>query len=64
MEINSFAEIYFDAEATQDKLHAALSPIVDRYLSGGEKERIYIALHRQVKRFFQQQAVSVSYAHS
>lgn len=39
-EINSFAEIYFDPKAAQDKLHAALSPIVDRYLSAGEKERI------------------------
>ena len=30
-EVTNFALIYFNPKATQDKLHAALAPIVDRY---------------------------------
>ncbi len=30
-EINRFANIYFDPKGTQDKLHAALAPAIDRY---------------------------------
>jgi type I restriction enzyme, R subunit len=30
-EVEKFAAIYFDAKATQDKLQAALAPVVDRY---------------------------------
>ncbi|MCL5952081.1 MAG: type I restriction endonuclease [Chloroflexi bacterium] len=30
-EVNQFANIYFDPKGTADKLHAALSPVTDRY---------------------------------
>ncbi len=29
--MDRFASIYFDPKATQDKLFAALAPVVDRY---------------------------------
>ncbi len=39
-EINRFAMVYFDPKGTQDRLHAALQPAVDRYLAAGEDERV------------------------
>ncbi|TKS60767.1 MAG: restriction endonuclease subunit R [Nitrospira sp.] len=39
-EIKRFATIYFDPKGTQDLLHAALQPAVDRYLAVGEDERV------------------------
>ena len=38
-EVNRFAEIYFDAKGTQDKLYAALEPVIERYKEalGGER---------------------------
>ncbi len=38
-EINRFAEIYFDPKGTQDKLHAALVPAVDRFKAAEEDAR-------------------------
>ena len=34
-----FAAVYFDPKGTQDRLHAALQPAVDRYLAAGEEEQ-------------------------
>lgn len=39
-DINRFAAVYFDPKGTQDLLHAALQPAVDRYLAAGEDERV------------------------
>lgn len=39
-EVNQFATIYFDPKATQDKLHAALTPIVDRYKAASKEEQV------------------------
>ncbi|MGH7258684.1 MAG: type I restriction enzyme subunit R domain-containing protein, partial [Nitrospiraceae bacterium] len=39
-EINRFAKVYFDPKGTQDLLHAALQPAVDRYLAADEEERV------------------------
>jgi type I restriction enzyme, R subunit len=39
-EVNRFATIYFDPKATQDKLHAALTAVVDRYQAADEEERV------------------------
>lgn len=39
-EINRFATVYFDPKGTQDLLHAALQPAVDRYLTASEDERV------------------------
>ncbi len=39
-DINRFATVYFDPKSTQDLLHAALQPAVDRYLAANEEERI------------------------
>jgi type I restriction enzyme R subunit len=38
-EINRFANIYFDPKGTQDKLHAALAPAVDRYNAASKEEQ-------------------------
>lgn len=38
-DLNVFAGVYFDPRATQDKLHAALAPVVDRYKDADEEER-------------------------
>ena len=37
-EVNRFASTYFDPKGTQDKLHVALQPAVDRYLLATEEE--------------------------
>lgn len=39
-EINRFATVYFDPKGTQDLLHAALQPAVDRYMDATEDERV------------------------
>jgi type I restriction enzyme R subunit len=39
-EINRFATVYFDPNGTQDLLHAALQPAVDRYSDATEDERV------------------------
>ncbi len=39
-EVNRFAQLYYDPKATQDKLHAALAPVVDRYQAASEEERL------------------------
>lgn len=38
-EVNRFAVLYFAAKGTQDKLYAALEPIVERYKEGLDGER-------------------------
>ncbi|MEK7287114.1 MAG: type I restriction endonuclease subunit R, partial [Elusimicrobiota bacterium] len=38
-EVDRFAQIWFDPQATQDKLHAVLAPAIDRYLAASEEER-------------------------
>ncbi len=38
-EIRRFANIYFDPKGTQDKLHAALAPVVDRYRAVSKEEQ-------------------------
>jgi len=38
-EVNRFAEIYFDPRGTQDKLYAALAPVVARYNEALEQEK-------------------------
>ena len=38
-EVDRFAEIYFSAKGTQDKLHAALVPVVDRYSGAPEEDK-------------------------
>lgn len=39
-EVNRFATVYFDPKGTQDQLHAALQPAVDRYLAADEDDRV------------------------
>lgn len=39
-EINHFAEIYFNPKATQGMLHAALDPIVDRFVAVDEDQQV------------------------
>jgi len=39
-EVNQFAAVYFDPKGTQDRLHAALQPAVDRYLAASEDDRV------------------------
>ncbi len=39
VEINNFARLYFDPRGTQDKLYAALTPIVDRYREVSDEDR-------------------------
>ena len=38
-DVNRFGAAYFDPRATQDRLHAALQPAVDRYLAATEEEQ-------------------------
>ena len=38
-EVNHFAALYFDKQGTQDKLYAALAPVVDRFKEAPEEER-------------------------
>jgi len=38
-EVNRFAGFYFNPRATQDKLHAALTPAVERYTAAPEADR-------------------------
>ena len=38
-DVNRFATIYFDSKATQDKLYAALTPVVDRYKEALDEEK-------------------------
>jgi type I restriction enzyme R subunit len=38
-DINAFARVYFDAKATQDRLYAALAPVVDRFRELSKDER-------------------------
>jgi len=44
-EVHNFAEIYFSSKGTQDKLHAALTPVVDRYLAASEDEQVEFRGH-------------------
>uniref|UniRef100_A0A7V4G6J3 Type I restriction endonuclease subunit R n=1 Tax=Desulfobacca acetoxidans TaxID=60893 RepID=A0A7V4G6J3_9BACT len=39
-EIDRFAQIYFNPKATQDKLHAALAPAVDRFHDATKEEQV------------------------
>jgi type I restriction enzyme R subunit len=39
-DVNAFANVYFDAKATQDRLYAALAPLVERFRQMSEEERI------------------------
>lgn len=39
-EVNRFAEVYFNPKGTQDKLHAALAPAVERYKDAGQADRV------------------------
>jgi type I restriction enzyme R subunit len=38
-EVNRFANIYFDPKGTQDKLHAALAPTIDRYNASTKEDQ-------------------------
>ena len=38
-EINRFAALYFDVKGTQDKLYAALEPVVERYKEAHDEEK-------------------------
>ncbi len=38
-DVEKFATIYYDPKATQDRLHAALTPIVERYEEAEEQEQ-------------------------
>jgi type I restriction enzyme R subunit len=38
-EVNQFAVVYFDPKGTQEKLHAALQPAIDRYMAVVEEEK-------------------------
>jgi type I restriction enzyme R subunit len=38
-DLTAFARINFDPKATQDKLHAALAPVMDRYREAEDEER-------------------------
>jgi len=44
-EVDHFAEIYFSPKGTQDKLHGALVPIVDRYSGVPEEDRVEFRGH-------------------
>jgi len=49
-EVNRFAEVYFNPKGTQDKLHAALAPAVERYkaaASPGQDDRAAFRGHLQ-----------------
>src|SRR5205807_6032637 len=38
-EVNRFAALYFDTQGTQDKLYAALEPVVERYKEAVDEEK-------------------------
>jgi len=38
-EVQAFARVYFDAKATQDRLHAVLAPLVERFKALPEEEQ-------------------------
>src|SRR5207244_62456 len=38
-DLNRYAGVYFDPRATQNKLHAALAPVVDRYGEAEHQEK-------------------------
>ena len=38
-EVDRFAEIYFSSKGTQDKLHALLAPVVERFNAGSDEDR-------------------------
>lgn len=38
-DVTAFAKVYFDRKATQDRLYAALAPVVERFLALPEAER-------------------------
>lgn len=44
-EIDRFASIYFDPKGSQDRLHAALQPAVDRYLAASDDDRVAFRGH-------------------
>ncbi len=46
-DLKSFASVYFDPKGTQDRLHAALQPAVDRYLAASADERTGFRGHLQ-----------------
>src|SRR5262249_28277978 len=39
-EVNRFAQVYYDPQATQDRLYAILTPIQVRYKEAGEQEQV------------------------
>ena len=39
-ELDNFTKIYFNPKATQDKIYAALSPVVDRFEEAEKEERV------------------------
>jgi type I restriction enzyme R subunit len=38
-DVDGFAKVYFDPKATQDRLYAALAPVVERFMALPEEER-------------------------
>lgn len=48
-DVDNFARIYYDPKATQDKLHAILTPVIDRYQATTEEEQF--AFRNQLKDF-------------
>ena len=50
-EVNQFAEIYFDPKGTQDKLQAALAPVIDRYKEAkpGDKDEFRSCLNDYIR---------------
>lgn len=44
-EIDRFAALYFDPKGSQDRLHAALQPAVDRYLAASDDDRVAFCGH-------------------
>lgn len=48
-DVDNFARIYYDPKATQDKLHAILVPVIDRYQATAEEEQF--AFRNQLKDF-------------
>ncbi|MGH7206715.1 MAG: type I restriction endonuclease subunit R, partial [Nitrospiraceae bacterium] len=39
-ELERFALVFFDPKGTQDRLHAALQPAIDRYLAASEEDKV------------------------
>ena len=46
-DVNRFAQVYFNPKGAQDKLYAALAPVVDRYKEAGEDDRLAFRGHTQ-----------------